>query len=96
MTNRSYSPRAARTDSTHQEILAALRQAGADVLDMSRLGGNAPDLLVAHKTVLYLLEIKSARGQLSRGQSDFAARFPVHVVRTPQEALAVIGVYLPS
>ncbi len=86
--------RAARTDEPHRAIVQALRQVGCDVIDLSGVGRNCPDLLAAHRGILYLFEVKSEHGKLSRGQADFAARFPVHVVRSIDEALAVLGVHL--
>lgn len=38
--------RAARTDANHAEIVKAFRSLGCSVLDLSRLGGGCPDILV--------------------------------------------------
>jgi hypothetical protein len=50
--------RAARTDANHGQIIAALRQMGYTVLDLSRLGQGCPDLLVARHGITTLVEVK--------------------------------------
>ena len=83
---------AARTDANHRAIVAALRKAGAQVRDLHRVGKDFPDLLVysVRADRLWLMEVKSGRGKQTAGQRAFAARWPVHVVRTPEEALKII------
>lgn len=82
--------RARRTDANHTEIRQAMRDAGAEVFDLSGCGKGAPDTLVHSGGRLLLVEIKVAKGKLTTAQTDFHARFPVHVVRTAAEALALI------
>ena len=85
--------RAARTDGPHAAIVRALRQMGCDVLDLSRVGEGCADLLVYRKSKnqMTFLEVKSARGHLSLAQLAFKARFPVHVVRSVDDALTAMG-----
>jgi hypothetical protein len=89
---------AARTDANHQAIVQALKQVGCRVLDMSRLGRGAPDLLVScpargKAPQLVLLEIKTDTGTHTPAQQDFAAvGWPVCTVRSVAEALRAIGV----
>lgn len=45
-------------DANHLEIIRALEAAGCTVLDLSAVGGGAPDLAVGRGRVTYLLEIK--------------------------------------
>lgn len=48
----------ARKDANHAEIVKVIRDMGAQVIDMSNLGGGIPDLLVAWKKKYCLVEIK--------------------------------------
>ena len=50
--------RAARVDANHAEIIRVLRKAGCSVLDMSRLGGGAPDILIGYGGISLPAEIK--------------------------------------
>jgi hypothetical protein len=135
MTMPKYAP---RRDNNHGEIIAAFKKLGCAVMDTSRQGGGFPDLLVAHRQNIRMVEIKNPKTSygkkgLSKSQVAFSetgikvhivrtlddvqnlvaewARenlpppkvinqstrkrhrgFPVSVVSTPEEALAVIGV----
>lgn len=93
--------RARRVDSNHQEIIAALRQVGASVLDLHALPG-ALDLLVGHRGVLRIIEVKdgnksASRRKLTPAELETIRLFeavgcPVHVVSSVDEALRAIGV----
>lgn len=95
--------RARRTDANHQKIVKALRKAGIKVADLSGIGRGIPDTLVSWtrggERHTALLEIKnpdqppSAR-QLTPAQVKFHRQWVgrIHVVMTPEEALAVCGV----
>jgi Holliday junction resolvase len=86
---------AKRVDGPHAEIVKALRRCGCSVLDLSRVGEGAPDLLVGRAGHSMLLEVKSARGQVRASQRAFTAAWrgcPVLVVRSVDEALKLIGV----
>ena len=88
---------AARTDDNHAEIREALRKVGCSVLDLSRVGGGCPDLLVWRWGTFYLMEVKdgtkppSAR-KLTPAQVRFRERFPVIVVCSVADALRAVGV----
>jgi hypothetical protein len=92
----------AKVDSTHAEVVAALRAAGRRVLDLSRVGGGVPDILVLYGGRLVLMEIKNPLGprggasksKLNEAQVAFAHQWPVVVVRSAAEALAATGVHL--
>lgn len=94
--------RAARVDGPHAEIVTALRKCGCQVLDLSRVGGGCPDLLVRVGSLInvstggqrwgkyVLLEIKTARGVVRAAQKNFHALWPeTVVVRSVSDALAV-------
>lgn len=83
-----------KADANQEDIVSKLRAIGASVLILSQVGDNAPDLLVGYKRNDFLLEVKSATGELREGQLSFINRWngrkPV-VVRTWEEALRSIG-----
>jgi hypothetical protein len=84
--------RAARRDGNEAGIIAALEKAGASVQQLNLTNG--PDLLVGANGLTHLLEIKSERGQLSAGQSEWHRNWrgeKVWVVREPAVALIVCG-----
>lgn len=88
--------RAKRTDANQSAIIAVLRQVGATVVDLSAVGKGVPDLLVGHRGVTYLLEVKNLKGRnrLTPDQDVFYAWWrgaPVTIVRTADEALQAIG-----
>ena len=77
-----------RLDRNHAEIRDALEKAGATVVPDGPM-----DLLVGFRGRNYLLEIKTATGKLRVRQESFMRRWKgqVHLVRTVEEALEVIG-----
>ena len=88
--------RAKRTDANQSAIIAVLRQVGATVVDLSAVGKGVPDLLVGHRGVTYLLEVKNLKGRnrLTPDQDVFYAWWrgaPVTIVRTADDALIAIG-----
>lgn len=85
-----------RHDGNHAEIVRALKRIGCGVLDLSRVGSGCPDLLVSVRNGrsrdLLLMEIKTAQGKTSAVQRAFEADgWPVFVVRSVNEALALVG-----
>lgn len=82
---------AARRDSNEVAIKGALEAIGATVVQISQKG--LPDLLVGFRGDTYLLEVKTAKGKLTKAQIEFGAAWqgkPVHVVRSVEDALAVL------
>lgn len=89
--------RARKTDANQSAIMAALREVGATVVDLSAVGKGCPDLLVGHHGVTYLLEVKNVKGKnrTTPDQDVFYAWWrgaPVSIVRTADEALSAIGI----
>lgn len=85
--------RAARVDRNQPEILAALRKAGAQVVDLSRVGGGVPDLLCCSRSGrMFFVEVKTEEGTLTDDQDEFLWlwRGPTHIVRNVTEALRVL------
>jgi Holliday junction resolvase len=90
---------ARKTDAAQPAVVAALRAAGVEVIDFSWVGRGVPDILAVHKGFMWWMEIKNARKASSKAQDDrtdaeleFARRAPVSVVRSPADALRVVGV----
>lgn len=82
----------AKRDANEKPIRQALQAVGAEVVQLS--GKNIPDLLCAFRHKLYLFEVKMPKtGRVSEGQKEFHEAWYglVHVVRTPEEALHIIG-----
>ncbi len=85
--------RAAKVDSTHTQIVVALRDLGASVTSLAAVGCGVPDLVVGWRQRNYLLEVKNEKGKLNPYQEAFHAMWngQVAVVRTPDDALQAIG-----
>lgn len=83
-----------RTDANQAEIVAALRQIGCDVMDLSHVGRGVPDILVAPSdNQMFLMEIKTAKGKLNKRQIQWMARWQgpkVYIVHSIDEALAAV------
>ena len=76
-------------DASHPEIQRELEQLGASVVDTSKLGDDFPDMVVGFCRQTFLIEAKSAKGDLSDGQSEFARDWrgsPVVVLRSREQA----------
>ncbi len=85
--------RNARVDANHSMIVAALRQVGASVQDLAKVGQGCPDILVGYRGQNYLMEIKVNRGKPTPAQVVWHMTWQgqVVVVRDVDEALHVIG-----
>lgn len=89
--------RAAKIDANQPEIVAALRQVGARVQCTHTLGQGFPDLVVAYRGRVVLMEEKVGKAVLTPDESAFwcdwsnQAGDALVVVRSPEEALKAIG-----
>ena len=90
---------AAKIDSNQNEVVDALRKAGASVQSLAALGKGVPDLLVAIRGVNLLMEIKDgskpkSAQKLTEDQLKWhgAWQGPVCIVDGPEAALRMIGV----
>lgn len=88
---------ARRVDDNHAEIVAALRKIGCSIIDISELGGGAPDLIVGYRGVWYVLEIKNPQTQYGRKGfnknqkawiAEVAGRAPVYIITSALEAIS--------
>jgi hypothetical protein len=90
---------AAKIDSNQNEVVDALRKAGASVQSLAALGKGVPDLLVSIRGVNLLMEIKDgskpkSAQKLTEDQLKWhgAWQGPVCIVDGPKAALRMIGV----
>ena len=87
--------RGRKTDANQASIMAALRQVGATVVDLSAVGRGVPDLLVGFRGHTYLLEVKNkaGRNRLTADQDVFLAWWhgvPPVIVYNENDALIAI------
>ena len=83
---------AKRVDANQEQIVSALRAAGAYVWII----GLPVDLLVSHSGKTYLVEVKTdSKKRLTKLQEDFFANWTggsLHRIEGPEQALRMIGV----
>lgn len=79
-----------KRDKNEPPIIAALEGVGAAVQQLSEEG--VPDLLVAFRGTLYLMEVKMPKKNLTPAEREWHLNWPiwVYIVRTPEEALQAI------
>ena len=88
-----YAPQwAQKPDANHVEIVAALVKIGCKVIDLHRVGGGCPDILVWRNGKCCLLEIKYLKGKLNKLQEKFHADWKgcTFTVRSPEEAISAV------
>ncbi len=85
--------RAAKVDANQDPIVSAYRAVGASVQSMASLGKGVPDLLVAYRGQVWVIEVKGPKGTLTPDQVKWIGEWkaPVHIVRTPDDGLRLIG-----
>ena len=84
--------RLGKVDNNHGEVVKAARKLGCQVLSLAPLGHGCPDLLLYHARTrrMLLVEVKVPKGKINALQADFAALWPVSVVRTVDDLLALL------
>ena len=100
---RNRTPRNARKDGNHNEIVAYFEALYFTVEDMSAVGDGVPDIMVGGimrggplegSSVTLLVEIKNPEtdGQLSKTQRAWHARWrgPTYVVRTREDVIDLV------
>ena len=77
-----------KRDANEPEIVEALEAVGASVLRADDV-----DLVVGFRNTNYLMEIKTPQGRLNKKQQKFfrAWHGQVNIIRTPEQALVLIG-----
>ena len=92
--------RAARIDANHEQVVLALRTAGATVQSLAATGKGVPDLLVGFQGKTLLMEIKDGRKapserRLTEDQLKWHGAWrggPLAIVDSPDAALRILGV----
>lgn len=92
--------RAARVDQNHDQVVLALRAAGATVQSLAGVGKGTPDLLVGFKGQTMLMEVKDGfKAPSARLLTEDQLRWhgswkggALAVVDSPDAALRMIGV----
>lgn len=85
--------RARRTDGTHAAIRDGLRELGAEVTDLSGVGGGIPDMIVRWRGRSVWMDAKTSGGGETSLQSDLWPRLPggpVIVARSVEDAVSQI------
>jgi len=79
-------------DLNQAEIVYALRNLGATVKDLSKVGGGFPDLAVGYAGVNHLLEVKTPKGKLTPDQCVLHGswRGKIKVVHSVEEAIQAV------
>lgn len=75
-----------KRDANEPAIVRALEALGCLVHRMDK----PVDLLVSHRGRVLLVEVKTKRGKLTGDQQTFSEHWPIHVVRTVDEAFALV------
>lgn len=88
--------RAAKVDANQDQVVSALRAAGAVVQSLAAIGKGVPDLLVRFRGTLFLLEVKDgskppSKQKLTDAQREWHQCWPVEVVNSPEAALRAVG-----
>lgn len=92
--------RAAKVDANQEQVVDALRAAGATVQTLAAVGKGVPDLLVGYQGKTLLLEVKNGRKppserKLTEEQLKWHGAWrggPLAVVDGPESALRMLGV----
>lgn len=92
MSRSGYIGRRKRVDANQRIIAEALRKAGVGVCILSAAGDGIPDLLCANHERTWLVEVKTATGDLTADQTRFFGSWPgeIQLVRTVEDAMATV------
>ena len=82
-----------KVDSNQAQIIADLKKNGVSVLNLSRVGGGCPDILVGWQGKNILIEIKTAKGNLNDLQIEFFEQWkgPKFVCKSINEIIEIIN-----
>ena len=61
-----------RRDVAQKPLIEALKRSGYSVLDISQVGGSAPDLVIARAGHTTLVEVKTGKAKARANQHEFA------------------------
>lgn len=82
-----YSPKYGRVDKNQSKLVEYIRGLGASVAHTSNVHKGMVDIVVGHKGVNYLCEIKDGKGKLTPDQVIFFKNWEgqVQVIRTEED-----------
>lgn len=82
--------RAAKKDGNHNTIADHLRKLGWSVLDLSRLGGGCPDMVVGRPGYCALVEVKQPGEGLTEDQVEVKKKWdaPYFIATSPEQIAA--------
>ena len=91
--------RAAKVDQNQDQVVSALRAAGAKVQSLAAVGKGVPDLLCLYEGTFYLIEVKDgqkppSQRKLTEDQVKWHGEWKsafLGVVENPEQALKFIG-----
>ena len=86
----------AKVDDSQHGCVAVARGIGAFVFLTHNIGKGFPDAVIGYRGKLYLVEFKTDKGKLGEDQVQFAQKMgavgvTVHVIRNPNEMLALLA-----
>ena len=86
----------AKVDDSQQGCVAVARGIGAFVFLTHQVGKGFPDAVIGYRGKLYLVEFKTDKAKLEEDQVQFAQKMDavgitVHVIRNPNEMLALLA-----
>lgn len=76
----------AKRDANEGGIIAALEALGCLVYRID----TPVDLLVLYRGTIHLCEVKQRKGKLTSAQSLFAQYWPIHILRSVDDAIALV------
>lgn len=76
-----------KRDANEPGIIAALEALGCMVYRLDK----PVDLLVLHRGTVHLCEVKTRKGRLTADQRQFSESWPIRVLRTVEDAIALAG-----
>ena len=82
-----------RTDSNQREIVEALRQFGASVIDTHTVGHGYVDINVGYHNRTYLFEVKTDSGRLTKDEKEFHGSWrgaPIYIIRNVEDAIRIL------
>jgi hypothetical protein len=83
-----------KVDANQGQIVDALRAIGVSVQSLASIGKGCPDLIAAKGDKCWVIEVKGPKGSLTPDQEKWIGnwRGVVHIIRTVDEALKLVGV----
>ena len=86
-----------RRDTAQAPMVEELKQRGYSVLDISQVGGNAPDLVVSKNGFTFMIEVKTGKARARQGQQNFAQEWRGLIITASkaQEVVEIVKTFAP-